>query len=233
MFPLQRIRNRDINLSRSTFIGDMVWNLGSIESTISRIQLPIPLPNPFIKGISKRLFRLFPHFNIPNKLVWIPRAEQQLELESKSLIDLAQEIKTPNQFLLDLIRPTKNMRIVLLESPYPSQPRQSPAGLIPMQHSKVRQTQREFTVGAGGRVKHETVARTIHRLESEILVVDFESEHVVLVILPVTRGFPEGRVIHVWGLDFLEASGVVFLADEGLEGVVDSHSMGEEEATSW
>jgi hypothetical protein len=77
------------------------------------------------------------------------------------------------------------------------------------------------------------VSRAIHGFEGKIFVIDFKGEHIIFVVLPVARSFPEGRIVHVGGADFLEAASVVFLADKGLEGVVNSHPVWEEKATSW
>src|SRR5271156_4049501 len=76
------------------------------------------------------------------------------------------------------------------------------------------------------------MTRTIHGFESEIFIVDFQCEHVVFIILPMSRRFPEIGIVHVWGADFLETSGVVFRTNKVLERVVDPHSMGEPESTS-
>lgn len=89
------------------------------------------------------------------------------------------------------------MSIILLEPPDPGQSSQSSRRFIPMQNTKVCHPNWELSVTPIPRSENQTMSWTIHRLESEFLLLDLELEHVVGVILPVTGGFPELRVVHV------------------------------------
>ncbi len=46
-------------------------------------------------------------------------------------------------------------------------------------------------------VEDETVSRTIHGLESELLLLDLEAEHVIGVVVPMAGGLPQSRVVNV------------------------------------
>ena len=87
------------------------------------------------------------------------------------------------------------------------------------------------------------VAGAVHRLERVdpglILVlgrgvvilavaafIDFNDEHVVLVLVPVTRGFPEFAVHNLWRVDFLIAARPLFAAHVVLQRGVDRPAIG-------
>jgi hypothetical protein len=48
-------------------------------------------------------------------------------------------------------------------------------------------------------VEDETVSRTVHGLESELLLLDLEAEHVIGVVVPMAGGLPQSRVVNVRG----------------------------------
>lgn len=73
---------------------------------------------------------------------------------------------------------------------------------------------------------------TVHRLESELVFVDLELEHVFSIVLPVTRSLPKVGVKDVWRSDFGETTLEIFFLDKCHQGVVDSHTHGQEERTS-
>jgi hypothetical protein len=47
---------------------------------------------------------------------------------------------------------------------------------------------------------------TIHRFEAETFLFDIECEHIFLVVIPVTRRFPEVGFVNVWTDDFIVTS---------------------------
>ena len=49
--------------------------------------------------------------------------------------------------------------------------------------------------------KHKTMSGAVHRLQSILLFVDREGEHIIFIVLPVTRLFPQGSIEHVRGHD--------------------------------
>jgi hypothetical protein len=55
-----------------------------------------------------------------------------------------------------------------------------------MQHTEVSKTDWELTVRAELVVEHKTMARAIHRLDTETLVFNFQQEKILLVFIVVT-----------------------------------------------
>lgn len=64
-----------------------------------------------------------------------------------------------------------------------------------MEDTKVSEAEWEVAVGASLVAKHEAVARAVHGLEGKLLLLYLKVEHVVLVVLPMTRSNPEVLVV--------------------------------------
>lgn len=109
-----------------------------------------------------------------------------------------------------LIRGTEDVCIVLHEPSHPGQPAQSSTSLVPVQNTELGHPQRQLFVTPLPRVKDQTVSGAVHGLDGELFLVDREAEHVFGVILPVTRGLPEFRVVNVGRTDLDVATFVVF-----------------------
>lgn len=101
------------------------------------------------------------------------------------------------------------MRIILHETPYTRQPSQSATRFITMNDTKLGHSNRELFVTPVSGIEDEAMPRAIHRLETPFLLLYVEGEHVILVVLPVTRCFPEFGVVHVGRDDLLVASFVI------------------------
>jgi len=101
------------------------------------------------------------------------------------------------------------MSIVLLEPSDPRQSTQSTTSFIPVQNTEVCHPDREFSVRSIPRSEDESVRRTVHGFESESFLFDIEFEHVLGVVLPVTRSFPKFRVEHVGSDDLLVVASTV------------------------
>lgn len=74
------------------------------------------------------------------------------------------------------------------------------------------------------------MSRAIHGLESVRFLLDFKAEHVFSIMVPVTGGLPQLRVVDVWGNNLLEASLPVLFPDKFNKAVVDCSSFRKEEA---
>jgi len=134
--------------------------------------------------------------------------------------------------ILDLRGRAEDVGIVLHEPPHTRQASQRSACLIPVDDTELGHADGELLVTAIFRVEDEAVARAVHGFKGPLLLLDVEREHVVLVVLPVTRGLPELRVVHVGRDDLLVATLEVLLAHELDKGIVDPRSVREEEAAS-
>lgn len=61
---------------------------------------------------------------------------------------------------------------------------------------------------------YSPVPWTIHGLKGESVLVDVKGEHVLTVMLPVSRSLPELAAVHVGGQDLREVALVVLLLKE-------------------
>lgn len=73
-----------------------------------------------------------------------------------------------------------------------------------MQNTEFCHTNGQFFVAAIATVEDKTVTGTVHGLKTEFLLVNVKDEHIVFVILPVTRSFPQLAVEHVGRDDWKE-----------------------------
>jgi len=111
------------------------------------------------------------------------------------------------------------MSIVLLELAHTSQTSESTRSFVTVKNTKISNSPWQVSVGAIPVTEHETVARAVHWLESKLLLLNLEFEHVLSIVLIVTRGLPQLDVVHVWRLNLIISSGPVFLPHE-LEKIV-------------
>ena len=50
---------------------------------------------------------------------------------------------------------------------------------------------------------------TVHRLECPFLLLNIQNEHIILVVLPMTRGLPQFAVIHVRRYDWMLSNSMI------------------------
>lgn len=99
-----------------------------------------------------------------------------------------------------------------------------------MEHTKVSKTDGKLTVRPRPVLEHQAVTRAVHGLHGELAAFALESEHVVLVVLPVAGCSPQVSVVDVRRDDFLKATLAVLASDEFDELVVDASAMRQPEA---
>lgn len=80
--------------------------------------------------------------------------------------------------------------------------------------------------------KHQTVPWTIHGLKGESVLVNVKGEHVLTVMLPVSRSLPELAAVHVGGQDLREVALVVLLSYEVYQCVINAGSSRKKETAS-
>lgn len=124
------------------------------------------------------------------------------------------------------------MTVVLLELSHTRKTTQSTGSLVSVQNSEVGDTHGKFPVTTLTVAKENKVTRAVHRLESPLTLLDIKLEHIVLVVSPVARSFPDADIVHVGGLDLLVATLAVLGAQERLDLIEDLDSVGEEEGTT-
>lgn len=89
------------------------------------------------------------------------------------------------------------LTVVLNESPDSGKTGQSAARLVSVQHTKLGETERQLSVAAFSAVENDTMTGAVHWLEREIVLVHLELEHVLGVVLPMSRRLPQLRVENV------------------------------------
>lgn len=143
-----------------------------------------------------------------------------MEFEPEKTIDMLHKVEQSRDFLLKLNnnnekvslnkephmnarspshlrRHAEDVGIILHEPPHAGQPRQSATRFVSMDDTELGHADGQLLVTPVPRVEDQTVAGTVHGLESPFLLLDVEHEHVVFVVLPVSGGFPEFGVVHV------------------------------------
>lgn len=83
------------------------------------------------------------------------------------------------------------MRIVLHETPDAGETRQRSRCFIPVHDTKFGHPNRQLFITPVPGVEDEAMTGTVHRLQCPLLLLDLEREHVVLVVLPVSRRLPQ------------------------------------------
>lgn len=83
-----------------------------------------------------------------------------------------------------------------------------------MKNTEICHAPRQILVGNIGVIEDLAMARAVHGLQSESLLLDIKSEHVLFVMVPMTRSFPQVRLVHVGSHDLLEASFSVLPLDQ-------------------
>lgn len=115
---------------------------------------------------------------------------------------------------------TKDMCIILLEPPHSGQTGKGTRKFITVDDSEIGNPPWELSVASLAVSKKQAVPWAVHRLESIFILLYFKSEHVFLVVLPMSTGFPEFCIIHIRCDDFLVSPFPVFLAEVFNESVV-------------
>lgn len=132
-----------------------------------------------------------------------------------------------------LILSAEDMRIILLELPNTSQAVQSSRGFISVKHTKICYSKWQFSITSFTVIKHNTVTRAIHRLQGPLSLLHSEFEHIIFIVIPVTRSAPQPNIVHIWGLHFLITTFAIFGAQQLLECIKNFGAIREEKWATW
>lgn len=143
-----------------------------------------------------------------------------------------EEVKGVVHFLGDLVGSTEDVSIVLLEATNTDQTTKGSRNLVSVEDTEVGIPEGKVTVTVDTVLEHDAVSGAVHRLETLTRLVRLEDEHVLLVVLVVTRGLPQFEVVDVRGDDFLVATHAVLLSDHFDQFVVDEGALREEESAA-
>ena len=83
------------------------------------------------------------------------------------------------------------MSIVLSEATNSEKTVESALKLVAVNKTELADSHRKLTVGVRLILINENSAGAVHRLNAEGLLVDLGGIHIVLIVIPVTAGFPE------------------------------------------
>jgi hypothetical protein len=76
-------------------------------------------------------------------------------------------------FLLDLISPTEDVGVILLEAADSGKPGESTTDLIPMQHTEICESDGQLLVGMSLVFEHQAMPWAVHGLQAESLPMRF------------------------------------------------------------
>mmetsp|Transcript_5306 Transcript_5306/g.16654 ORF Transcript_5306/g.16654 Transcript_5306/m.16654 type:complete len:469 (-) Transcript_5306:558-1964(-) len=207
-------------------------DLGAVEGAVALVELP---------RLAERVERLFhqrlravPEGIVANLGLRTGRQAER-ECHAKDSVHGGNQLEHAEHLLLDLRDGAVDVRVVLLEAAHACEPGERARQLVPVQHAKVGETERQLAIRPCLVFKHEAVARAVHRLERKLGVLDLEDKHVLLVLGRMPRRVPQIHVVHV-GRNHLvidavgwQASPPVAAADERDERVVEARAVGQEE----
>lgn len=174
--PLQRIPNRDINFR-------------SVERPVPRVDLPFARIM-LLQRLLELLLRLVPRLNRAQVIIRA-RRKLQLELEPEQPVDVLHEVEQGADLVLELRGHAEDVRVVLHEPPHAREPGERAARFVAVDDPEFGHPDGELFVAPVARVEDEAVARAVHGFQRPFLLLDVQNEHVILVVLPVTRGLPE------------------------------------------
>jgi hypothetical protein len=191
-----RLKELKIETSSSVLVAikDVDIDLGTVESTISRFNFPLSGSSETIQSLSQSLLGLLPGVQLSQKLDKSEQAnklqylllrssgEIQLQSKAKLFVDKIQKFQRSINFGLDLVLAAEDMTIVLAKPTDTSKASQGTGQLITMKDTEISVAKRKVLVGAGLVAIHQTVARTVHGLQSESSILHLKLEHVVFVV---------------------------------------------------
>ena len=108
-------------------------------------------------------------------------------------------------FLLNLVFSTEDVTIVLGKAAHAHDAVQATCGLIAVALTKLAKTQRQVAIALHTLLEDQNVAWAVHGLQGIVTLFGLGHEHVVAVLVPVTRLLPQGPVQNLRCLDLFIA----------------------------
>ena len=204
-------------------------NLGSIESSITRIDRPGS--SKLVESFRKRTLSLIP-LVVRSKSHFWSGWKLQFKSKAKYSIDIVEEIKNAHNLVWQSFRSAEKMGVILLESTHTSKTWESSWYFISMQNTEISESDRQVPEWSNLVVKHETVARTVHGLHAETLTLNLPHKDVFLVCRIMAWGLPELQVKNVGWKNFLVSSDSVLFSNKLNQFVVDFGAVWVEEGTT-
>src|SRR6266567_6130819 len=158
--------------------------------------------------------RLVPRLQVAD-IALRPRAQSESVLEIKDAVEAVRQLKNTVVFFLYLLLHHKNVRVILLKFLRPQQAMQRSRPLVAMQRIAVREPQRQIPVTARLEIENDHRVGTVHWLNAvRNVLVDRDKKHLLPVMLPVSRNFPDPSIVDQRRRDLLVAPLLVLAAPE-------------------
>mmetsp|Transcript_5666 Transcript_5666/g.21354 ORF Transcript_5666/g.21354 Transcript_5666/m.21354 type:complete len:280 (-) Transcript_5666:986-1825(-) len=186
-------------------------DLWTVECSVSVIDLPWKFK--IFQCIPKRGLCLVPQLSTSHEFLWTSRKfERERQLEST--VHILHELQTILNLFCHLVTSAEYMSVILHESSHSSESGQSATEFVSMQRRKISKPHGKLSVTPLFVSKHETMSWAIHRLESHaflsVFILLVHQKHVISVVCPMPRCFPQFLVEHLWRNYLLVATKPVF-----------------------
>ena len=235
IFCLKAHRKLEVQLNGSALPGSserirqMEINLRSVERAVPFIYRIIQLQ--FIQRLSQSVRCHFPVL-IASDAVLGPGGQLHMITESKLLIDLINQPYNPLDFIRNLLLSHEDMRIILRKAAHAHQSVQSAGLLMTVYQSQLPDPKRKIPVGMRLGLVHQHPARTVHRLNREVFVIDSGRIHIFPIMIPMSGGLPKLPVQQHRGLNLHISFPLMQLSPVIDQEVLKNHSLGKEERES-
>ena len=123
----------------------------------------------------------------------------------------------------------EDVGIVLVEASHPEEARERSGRLIPVHVADLAHAKGQLPIAMRIRLVKEHASRAVHRLDGKIPLFDLQGEHILFIVEPVARLFPEVPGHDAWGFDLHIAAFKVSLSRINCEQFVpNDHPFGQD-----
>ena len=173
---------------------------------------------PFFHCLAQRMSGQFPLLIRSNRLFRFGGQHDFKLGEIESSQQIEGQVENAVNFVLDLVGPAKDVRVVLSKTPHAHHTVEHASALIPVDSSQFAHAHRQVAVASQTCLVVHNVEGAVHRLEVILLAVDFgRGVHTLLVESQVTAGFPKRGLSDMGCVDQVISIGVVLLAPKLFE----------------
>src|SRR2546425_835696 len=150
-----------------------------------------------------------PHGGVAHPLIasLVPQGQPEIEIgDAEGAVDLQDELDHPLEFVVQLIGPAEDMRVVDGEGAYPDQARNLPRLLIAVHRAQFSNPHRKLAEAVSLSLEDTDVMRTVHGPQLPLLVLHFRGGiHRIAIALEVAADLVNVQPGDVRRLDVLVA----------------------------
>ena len=173
----------EVQLNRCTLVRtaqsvfDCDVDLRSVKCSVARIQRP--RMTTAVERFFELTFGIVPRLDVAQIVLLGSGAQLKFETEVEDFrVDTIEEFQTATNLFHNLVLTAENVSIILLEASNSSQSSQRATRFVAMQNTKVGKTDRQLIVGTRLVIEHQAMTGTVHRLQSEFLLLNFEPKQI-------------------------------------------------------